>query len=963
MKTLLKILAVLIVIVIALLFILPIVYKSEIVRLTKNELNNNINAIVNFEDIDLSLISSFPNFNISIYGLSVVGKDVFAGDTLIKSKKISLAVDITSVISSDDYKIKSINIFSPVVKINILSNGTSNYDISLPDSNEDKSNVSSTNSNTSGFNFDIERFHIADGKIIYNDAKENIHLQLSGLHYTLSGKLGLDKAVLATKTRIANLSINYNHVQYLSNVALVYKASIDADMKNEIYKLGKNELIVNDMFINFDGTFSYIQDKLNLILSFKSKGNRFKEILSLVPAIYTNNFEQVKADGTFSIDGYIKGEYTDEHIPSFNINTTVDNAMFKYASLPNSVKNINLKVNISNMGGSIDNTVIDINKLEMMLGNNPLSANIKISTPLSDPNIDAKVIGDIGLSSIKDYYPVTDTTLSGSISFNVKFKGKLSSVENGESDDFVAMGSVLATDIIYNTNSFNNPINIVTAQLNFSPEYIDLVSFKAITGKNDINITGKINNYLPYYFNKGTLTGSLLSNSNFINIDELISTNQPHNETVTNNHDSNEAALSVATDTNSVIEIPDNINFTISSSFYKLIYDSLEMSNVKGRLVVADKTLTLQNLIMDAVDGKMTINGSYSTSNIDKPKVDFSLNMKNMSIPKAYNKFAIFRNYIPIAKKTTGLFSANFNINTILDKKLMPIYKTMNGAGNLSTSQIEINDLNSLAQIAKALNIVKFNKLEIDKINLSFAFINGKLEVKPSKFKYQNINADISGWTGLDKSIGYTLNLKIPRAEFGANANATLENIMGQVNNYGVNFSIPDIIPIKISIDGTLDNPKVHTSFNQSNDNTIVEEVKETINIAIEKEKEKLKDESSAKAKKIIEDADKQAQQLIADAKKQAKLIKENAEVAKKNLIQETDKQAENLITEGKKNGFVAEMAAKEAAKQLKAEIHNNAENIIIEANKKSDDIINEAKKAAKKLKADAKKEADKLSN
>ena len=81
MKILLKILAALVVIIIALIFILPAIYKSEIITLTKMELNKNVNATVDFDDIDLSLFSSFPDFNISIYGLNIVGKNEFENDT------------------------------------------------------------------------------------------------------------------------------------------------------------------------------------------------------------------------------------------------------------------------------------------------------------------------------------------------------------------------------------------------------------------------------------------------------------------------------------------------------------------------------------------------------------------------------------------------------------------------------------------------------------------------------------------------------------------------------------------------------------------------------------------------------------------------------------------------------------------------------------------------------------------
>jgi vacuolar-type H+-ATPase subunit H len=406
--------------------------------------------------------------------------------------------------------------------------------------------------------------------------------------------------------------------------------------------------------------------------------------------------------------------------------------------------------------------------------------------------------------------------------------------------------------------------------------------------------------------------------------------------------------------TTSIVEIPSNVNFSLKSEFSKLIYDSLNMDNVTGKLSIANNVLQIDNLMMDAVDGKMIVNGSYSTVKPDKPEIDFQINMKNLSIPKAYNNFAIIRNYLPLAKKTTGTLSANFKLSTALDEKMMPIYSTMNGKGTLSTSKITINDLNSLLQVANKLNLTEFKHLEVNGININFMFVDGKLVVKPTKVNYKNIDGEIEGWTGFDKTIDYTLNVEVPRKEFGSDANKLLDGLLAQANSYGANFTVSDKIPISIFIGGTLDNPKVSTAFTKGNSSTDAKNTEQVIKEVVKKEKDKLSKDASAKAKKIIDDADKQAKQIIKEAEKQAKLIKENASQAKKDLLSETDKQAKALIAEGKKNGPIAEMAANEAAKQLVSGVQDNADNIIKEANKKADDIIKNAKATSRKLREEA---------
>lgn len=972
MKTLLKLLVVIVAILIALLFILPVAYKSEIINLTKHELNKNVNATIDFEDADISLIKSFPNFNISIYEFNIIGKGEFKNDTLIKIKKISMAVDIFSVINTNNYKIKNIGLISPVANIKVLANGHVNYDIAMPDdisvkSTDNKSN-NLNNDTATGFYFDINKFRISNGEINYYDAKKNIKLNVKGLNHILSGKLNADKAILNTNTKIAALNLSYQNVAYISKVAINYRARINANIKDGIYTLGNNELIVNNLALNFDGSVSSIEDGLNLVLSFNSKGNKFKDILSLVPAIYAHNFNEVKTTGTFSVNGFVKGTYNDTHIPAFNISASVENARFKYPDLPKSVQNINIKANISNKGGDADNTIIDIKKIDLQLGDDQFSASAKVSNPFSDPKIDMRAIGDINLYNIKSYYPIDYyKKLRGTISFNVKFDGRLSSIEDKNNittldndNSFVAMGSIVAKGINFIIDEVNDPINIIAAQLNFSPQYIDLVNLKVIIGKSDLEATGKINNYLSYYFNNGVLEGSLISNSIYMNIDKLLAHSTDKNSPQLGNNQSG-STNKPQNKSNSIVELPSNVNFNLKAQFSKLIYDSLNMDNVTGKLTIANNVLQLDNLIMDAVDGKMIVNGSYSTIKPDKPDIDFQINMKNLSIPKAYNNFAIIRNYLPLAKKTTGLLSANFRLSTTLDTKMMPIYSTMNGKGTLSTSKITINDLNSLIQVAEKLNLTEFKHLEIAGINIGFKFVDGKLVVKPTKFSYKNIDGEIEGWTGFDKSIGYTLKVKVPRKEFGDEANKLLDGLLAQANSYGANFTVSDKIPISIFIDGTIDNPKVSTTFTKENSKKAVKNTEQVIKEVVKNEKDKFGKDASAKAKQIIDDANKQAKQIIEEAEKQAKLIKENASKAKKDLLSETDKQAKALIAEGKKNGVIAEMAANEAAKQLVSGVQNNADNIIKEANKKADDIIKTAKATSAKLRKEADIQAKKV--
>lgn len=87
----------------------------------------------------------------------------------------------------------------------------------------------------------------------------------------------------------------------------------------------------------------------------------FKEILSLIPAIYAKDFEGLKTEGIATLSADIKGTMVgDSIVPQFNVAMTVKDAMFRYPSLPAGVDQININAEIKNPGGAIDLTTVSI---------------------------------------------------------------------------------------------------------------------------------------------------------------------------------------------------------------------------------------------------------------------------------------------------------------------------------------------------------------------------------------------------------------------------------------------------------------------------------------------------------------------------------------------------------------------------------------------------------------------------
>ena len=101
MKKILKILGITLLAIIVIIIILPFAFKGKIEEKVKEEVNNSLNAKVNWTGYGLSLFRSFPDFSVKLTGLTVVGIDEFEEDTLLNMKTFYASINLMSVFSGN----------------------------------------------------------------------------------------------------------------------------------------------------------------------------------------------------------------------------------------------------------------------------------------------------------------------------------------------------------------------------------------------------------------------------------------------------------------------------------------------------------------------------------------------------------------------------------------------------------------------------------------------------------------------------------------------------------------------------------------------------------------------------------------------------------------------------------------------------------------------------------------------
>ena len=927
MKKVFKALGIFIVVVLALLIALPFLFKGKIAEMIQQQMDEQLNATIELADIDLSIISTFPDFKLELNGIKVTGKGQYEGVKLADIGTIETNLDLMSVIKSDQIKIKSVGIadasFHVIVDV-VEEDTLANYDIVKSTGEELEEEVKEETEESAPFSMTINQYYLRNINVIYDDRVGGMYAEIKNFTHEGKGDFMLDNFLLETQTNIDELTFKMEGIRYLKKANFNIKFDSEIDMVNSKYTFKENHFGINDLMLHFDGFVALPDEETTTLdLTFNTEKSTFKSVLSLVPAVYMTDFESIKTDGQFALDGMVKGDMVGDLLPAFNLDLKVNNGRFQYPDLPKSAENINIDLNLKNKGGSEDNTVVDLRKFHVELGGNPVDMKMLVKTPVSDADIDGNIKMDLDLETLVDVIPAENgEEYKGKIKADVNLKGRVSTLEAEDYENFDANGSMILEGITYNDPSLGYPVQLNKADFQFTPQAINMSELNCLLGKSDISGSGKIENYIPYIFSDdATLAGQMAINSNLLDLDELAGSEEETEteEAESESSDSEEAVETDTTATEGAVEVPGNIDFVLTSNFKKVLYDNMVMTDMIGKIVVRNEKVLMENLDMNMLGGSLNMNGYYETTNLDKPTIDFKMAIKKFDVKQTYETFNTVKEMAPIAENASGAFSTSMTLVCALDGNMEPIYETMNGGGDMQTHMVKISGSETLDKIADAVKNKDLKTLVLDDVNITYEFREGRVWVEPFDMKLGDLNANVSGSNGFDQTLDYLIKTAIPTKSFGAGASVA-QGLLDQFNSQtGANASIGDEIKVDLMIGGTTDKPTVKPMFGSGSGDAKTQ-AKDELKKKAQEELDKMKKEAEEKARAEAEKLKKEAE---AKAREEADRLKKEAEEKAKAEADRLKKEAEA------KAKAEAEKAKKEAEEDLKKKAEDKLKNLI----------------------------------
>jgi hypothetical protein len=197
-----------------------------------------------------------------------------------------------------------------------------------------------------------------------------------------------------------------------------------------------------------------------------------------------------------------------------------------------------------------------------------------------------------------------------------------------------------------------------------------------------------------------------------------------------------------------------------------------------------------------------------------------------------------------------------------------------------------------LEKLADMFNIKELKEITLRDVKNYIEIAHGKVLVKPFTIKVKDIEMEIGGLQGIDQSLDYVINMKVPRALMGDKGNTLLNNLITQVNQKGIPVNIGETVNFNVKMGGTLKNPTFKTDLKEAAGNTADQLKQQAVAFAqakIDSSKKAFKDTVSSVKKQLANTIQEELKKRMQGNKDSAQ-VKSNGIDSSKKRIEEAGK-------------------------------------------------------------------------
>ncbi len=719
------------------------VFGDEIKKIAIEQINKELKTEIKVKEIDFTILKTFPNASIQFKQIAC--KEVSNNEdkrNLIEAEEISLSFNLVSIFKKN-YTFNKLTIKNGVAFIHIDQNGNKNFDILKTKKEQDSLETSSSS-------FQIEDISLINVDITYLDDYRK--QEYAGLihHLRLSGKFSNRKHSTEGKADLFLRTIRVDDNVYVADKNITLSTGFDIDLDKDSYTITKGKVSVENM--NFDVSGKYVANDFNEI-DFLVEGKKLdiQACISLLPERFRKFEKEYKSSGGFYFKAIFRGPTSKGQSPVIQADFGVENGEITYIPTKMVMKNVNVKGgynNGENRNGA--SSTLTLQSLNGKINDTHFEGFFSIKNFII-PTIAAKINASLNLADIMTFFPVENIqNMAGNAQLNIDFsgtanaKGKFTSAELQNSK---IAGNIVLNNVFLKIKQTKNALNDCSGNLRFENSDLFVEKLTGFVGNSDFNVKGIVYNLPAYLVIPDAplkVEASLVANHAII--DELVAENATEN-------------ASKAKSEAYKLVIPKDIDFSLDLNVAKVSFRKFSGTNILGKVIVRNEQFVAKNIVLNAMDGAVYLNGAVNASLPGIVKIGGEARVENLSVQQLFYQFENFGQNTIEDKHLKGKISAKASFSTEFSDDLKANLDAILATIELRITNGELIEFKPLQPVSKFIKLADLNHIKFENLFNLIEIKNKTIYISEMAINNSAMNLVFSGTHQFDNYVDYHFNL------------------------------------------------------------------------------------------------------------------------------------------------------------------------------------------------------------
>ncbi len=666
---------------------------DKIKQLVVAEMNKHLTAEISVRKIEITVIKSFPYASVVLNNVMMKPPtDLPAAPGLIKADRIMLKFNIINLFSGK-YNIRSVSAENAVITIYENTDGKNNYSI--------WKKTGTTGSEAVSFN--IEKLSLLSSKIFYHNVTGNNRLFFNVTTLTLNGKFDDTHYNLKVKADGLSERIAFSGKEVIKPGAFKLESAVDINTITQLVKFSGSQLKYANIDVALNGQVNYSSHPEISFTVTSLKGDS-KQLLAIIPDIYSGEIKAYNPKGAISVNGSLKGNSYDPSQWIISLTYSVNKGTAEFRQEKRVVEDINASGSFFYYGKQYSE-ILTISDFSGKVKSAKLSGNCRISN-FSNPAVNLQLQANGKIEEFADLIKSDEfSDFKGNLVADIKYNGTYNS---NQRIDRLITGQVILSGVGFKYKTQN--ISDLNGQTEFRENKIFFNGLTCQIGGSDIKANGYILNLTNYLFDSNQpVFASLNLQSEKIVLNDL---------------------LNLVKETGSTVKsqsiFPPLISFDAAVSINALQYNKLITENITGNFSLKDNVLRGQNIMIRALDGNITANGIINGRYGNRAQIVTSAMFKDVDINKLFYQFNEFGQKSLVSQNLKGKADAKVDFATSLRNDYTVNPETVEAIAEIEIRNGELNDYEPLQALSRFLDADELS-------NVRFATLNNRIEISKTK--------------------------------------------------------------------------------------------------------------------------------------------------------------------------------------------------------------------------------------